>query len=799
MSEAQGQEVSCPVEKPWLEQNVQACLLSLLVGLLSLTFDSITPLGVAAGVAYILFVLTAFGYPDKHTPFLFAALSTLFIAIGFFLVENSHTSSQWSILLNRALSVLAVWVVAWIVYSQKQSQERIVQNAKNNKQEEEMVNQLYDLTIDDTLSSDQKIERVLQLGLSFLESKLGLVSEISGERYMVLHSAAAGAMPTKKPLHYADTYCAHVFGSPEVKVGADAEASGISMANAYQSKGVNTYIGTTLFVDGKAYGTLAFLKLGTSEKPYSDSEKNLVRLMAQWVSSELTQMFNLRKIEESEKFSNLVQDSIPDLIFVKDDQFRIVHGNPAFMNVYPESIRDSIIGTTTVESYSKEDAELFLEQDRIALDTGYSEVEETVQFPDGRERTLLTRKIRFQDGNGQYFILGVGRDITNRKKVEQSLEQLVINLEDSNKLNQAIMNSAQHLIISTDPEGVVTSFNKASEKSLGYRADDLIGKETPALWHDLDEVVARAEELSTELGKAIAPSFDVFVEKARSGTPETREWTFVRRNASRFPAQLTVTCLRGANKKITGYLGIIEDISARKQAEEELLRSNQELERFAYVASHDLQEPLRMVMSFTGLLEKNYGDKLDERALKYIEFASSGAVRMQHLVKDLLEYARIGSESESLETVDLNDVVISVKENLAENIQQTGAEIHCQALPTIRATPVRIFSLFQNVIGNALKYRQADCSPRIDISVRSFSDQWQISIADNGIGMKQEYCVKIFEPFQRLHRKDEYAGTGMGLSICRKSIEELGGKIWVQSQLGKGSTFYFTLPKNKSD
>lgn len=799
MREAQRQEVSCSSEKPWTVQNFRACMISLFVGLTSLAFDSITPLGVAAGVAYILFVLTAFGYSDKHTSFIFAALSTTFIAMGYFLITETHASSQWSVALNRGLSVLAVWVVAWVVYSQKNSQKRILQDLENKKKEEKLINQLYKLTIDRALSSDQKIDRGLQLGLSFLESALGVVSEISGDCYTVLHCAPEGAIPINKQLNYADMYCAQVFGSSSINVWSDAAESDNRLEYTYQTQGVNAYIGTTLFVDGKAFGTLAFLKKETPSKPSIKHEKNLVRLVAQWISLELTQQFNLKKIEESEKFSRLVQDSIPDFIFVKDDQLRILHGNLAFMNVYPESIRDSIIGTTTVESYSKEDAELFLEQDRIALDAGYSEVEETVQFPDGRERTLLTRKIRFQDANNQRFILGLGRDVTSQKKAEQRLERLVESLEESNKLNQAIMSSAQHLIISTDPEGVVTSFNKASEKSLGYSADDVVKKETPALWHDLDEVVARAEELSIELGKAVEPGFDVFVEKARNGISETREWTFIRRDGSRLPAQLTVTCLRGTNEKITGYLGIIEDISARKHAEEELLRSNRELERFAYVASHDLQEPLRMVMSFTELLEKNYGDKLDDRAKKYIQFASSGAERMQYLVKDLLEYARIGNESEPLETVDLNDVVISVKENLAENIQKTGAEIHCQSLPTIRATPVRIFSLFQNVIGNALKYRQANRSPRIDISVRSFSDQWQISIADNGIGMKQEYCVKIFEPFQRLHRKDEYAGTGMGLSICRKSIEELGGKIWVESQLGEGSTFYFTLPKNKSE
>ena len=695
----------------------------------------------------------------------------------------------------------------WIRESGKRVADRIADSTKivgfyedinEKKREEDALNHFYTLTVDGSLSSDQKISKILQLGLSFLGLELSIMSKISGNDYVVTHSEPTGVIPPGEHFDYSETYCAHVFGSTAVQAWSDAGNSEICTHPCYQNLLLNTYIGTTLFVGNHAYGTLAFVKKDVREKPFSDQDKNFVRLVGKWISSEITQQINIKKIEDSERFSRLVQDSIPDLIFVKDDQFRIVRGNPAFINVYPESMRGSIIGTTTVESYNDEEAEAFLYQDKLALKEGSSETEETILFPDGRECTLHTKKIRFQDANNHSYILGISRDVTERIESEKQQNILLESLAESNNLKQAIVDSAQHLIISTDAEGVVTLFNKASQKALGYTEEEIVGNATPAKWHDMDEVVKHAQTLTQELGYDVTPGFDVFIIKAQNNISETREWSFIRKDGSRFPAQLTASCLRDSEGNITGYLGIIEDISARKEAEAEVLRSNQELERFAYVASHDLQEPLRMVTNFTQLLEKHYGDKLDGRALEYIQYASNGALRMQQLVRDLLEYARIGNVAETHEEINLDYLKSSIHENLSESIQQSGATILWPELPTVVAEPVRIFSVFQNIIGNAIKYRQPDVTPNIKIAVADSSNYWLFSISDNGIGMKQQYCEKIFEPFKRLHRKEEYSGTGMGLSICRKSIEGLGGKIWAESELGKGSTFYFTLLKIKN-
>lgn len=360
---------------------------------------------------------------------------------------------------------------------------------------------------------------------------------------------------------------------------------------------------------------------------------------------------NGRRLQESHRFLDLVFSSIPDLLFVKDDQFRIVQANEAFLNLYPEDMRESIFGTTTVEQYNEDEAEKFLEQDRIAFKYGISEIEETLTFPDGIDRTLLTKKILFEDDKGKKFILGIGRDI-----------------------------------------------------------------------------------------------------------------------------------------------------STLKAAEKEIMRSNAELERFAYVASHDLQEPLRMITGFTSLLKKDYGEKLDDKGQKYIEMAYSGAVRMKALIEDLLEYSRLSNQEGRYEAVLVTDVMKTVEENLAELIQDSQAKINYRTLPVIMTNPIRLLRVLQNIIGNSIKYKKTSQAPVIDVSVEYDQGFWLFSLRDNGMGMKQEYCDQIFEPFKRLHNKGAYPGTGIGLAVCRRIIDDAGGKIWATSEEGEGATFYFTIPeRRKSD
>jgi len=258
-------------------------------------------------------------------------------------------------------------------------------------------------------------------------------------------------------------------------------------------------------------------------------------------------------------------------------------------------------------------------------------------------------------------------------------------------------------------------------------------------------------------------------------------------------------------KKRTNHLTLIngqleKEIAERiriedelKQVADELKRSNAELQQFAYVASHDLQEPLRMISSFTQLLQKRYKGKLDPDADDFIEFVVGGALQMKMLIDNLLSYSRVSSHRRNYEITDSNLILDNALKNLKAVIQESGANITRDHLPTVLIDPLQIYQVFQNLISNAIKFR-TESSPLIHISAEQKGQDWIFSVSDNGIGISSEFFKRIFLIFQRLHSRNEYPGTGIGLAICKKIVERHGGRIWVESECGKGSVFYFSIP-----
>jgi len=230
-----------------------------------------------------------------------------------------------------------------------------------------------------------------------------------------------------------------------------------------------------------------------------------------------------------------------------------------------------------------------------------------------------------------------------------------------------------------------------------------------------------------------------------------------------------------------------------KRVQEELGRSNRELEQFAYVASHDLQEPLRMIASYTQLLAERYRGQLDDNADRYIRYAVDGAVRMQALIDDLLTFSRIGNHGISLQNADCNEAVETACKNLEAAIRETGAEVQYDRLPVVVADGRLLVQLFQNLIGNSIKFRAKE-PPRIRISAEKHNREWAFAIRDNGIGIASQHLQSIFGIFKRLHTHEEYPGSGIGLSICKKIVEQHGGRIWVESAPEQGATFKFVLP-----
>ncbi|MFX1426926.1 MAG: ATP-binding protein [Promethearchaeota archaeon] len=260
--------------------------------------------------------------------------------------------------------------------------------------------------------------------------------------------------------------------------------------------------------------------------------------------------------------------------------------------------------------------------------------------------------------------------------------------------------------------------------------------------------------------------------------------------------------LRGSLLIIVGtVVSLLSEQITKKEVEYneimlDLRRSNEDLQQFAYVASHDLQEPLRAIVSFSQLLEDKYNDKLDKDGKDFIQFITDGAKKMNILIKDLLSYSRITTHAKPLEMTNLENILKDALFNLQESIKESNAVITHDDMPTLKVDKTQFMQLFQNLISNSIKFRRKE-PPRVHISVKESIDKWTFLIKDNGIGIESKYFDRLFNIFYRLHTKEEYPGTGIGLPICKKIVQRYGGEIWVESELGKGSIFFFTIPKKK--
>ena len=366
------------------------------------------------------------------------------------------------------------------------------------------------------------------------------------------------------------------------------------------------------------------------------------------------------------------------------------------------------------------------------------------------------------------------------------LEQAHKHIKESEAWHRALVENMAEGLIVTDRCGVIQSFNQAAELIFGYTAGDIIGCNVNIL------IPAEVRE-----------DHDVYVATYRSMEPVTAMGGHgniqgLRADGSKFDVEITLQSRYINGKRCN--IALVRDVSHRKQAEravqqknEALARSNAELERFAYVASHDLQEPLRTMSSFVQLLAQRYHGNLDADADKWITYIVEASSRMKQLIQDLLSYSRINSHGGKPEPVAVGDVLDALLTDFSSIISQQQSDITHDPMPIVIADPGQLRQLLQNLIGNAMKYRAPKRTPKIHISAERLPDSWRFSVRDNGIGIEQKYFARIFEIFQRLHSHSHYAGTGIGLAVCKRIVERHGGRIWLESTPGEGSTFFFTM------
>ncbi len=473
----------------------------------------------------------------------------------------------------------------------------------------------------------------------------------------------------------------------------------------------------------------------------------------------------MRMVEEIADLGHWTLNVNTGEIFWSDAIYRI-HG------VTPEDYSPQL--DNAVDFYHPEDREIVYEALEHAKRTGSAfDFRLRIIGGDGVLRYVRSKGKTIKDASGNTnMIFGVFQDVT-------ALEKATRELDDMKHFSQLIMDNNPDYVFVKDEEFKIVKANKAFLRNYPEEQRDKVIGYTTLEDYQPDEV-------------------DIFLKmdkKAfKEGISDTMETISFPDDSTKI---LHTRKIRFENKEGECFiLGLSSDVTERERLVENLRVSNEELSRFAYICSHDMQEPLRMISSFTQRLEKHLEAILeeDEKAAKYFHFVKDGAFRGQQLIKDILEYSRLDKDIELHEFIDLQDMVVSILNDFSVTIEEKGAITEVGKLPVIKANRSQMYQLFLNLISNGLKYQQKDASPELRITAERIKNNWHFYIKDNGIGIEPRHHHVIFDVFKRLHGRSEYSGTGIGLAICKKIVESSGGMIEVISDIGKGTTMHFTLP-----
>ncbi|MFA7060852.1 MAG: ATP-binding protein [Pedobacter sp.] len=527
---------------------------------------------------------------------------------------------------------------------------------------------------------------------------------------------------------------------------------------------------------------VAVLGVGNKPRDYNDQDIELVSYLAD-VAWEIT----YRKQVENDRHKlgiryQTLQSVSRDGIHILDQYGNLVESNAAFRKMLGYAVEEDLkLNVTEWDTgvSPEEFHENFLEliHTPAILESRHSR----------RDGTIFDAEVSVSGVQleGVWYLYASSRDISHRKEME-------VSLRESRQIMANIFDFLPDAAFVVDQEKKVIAWNKAMEEMSGVPKEDMLGHGDHAY------TMPFYGERRNQLIDLIDVDDDELKEKYQSVTRQgdrlfAEAFCPALYNGKGAYVWAVVAPLCNTDGKRIGAIESIRDITTIKEIEANLASSNQDLEQFAYVASHDLQEPLRKIAGFTELLANRCKGTLDEKAESYMEYIVDGATRMRNLINGLLSYSRIMRSGRELAEVNCSAVVSRVLRDMELAIKESDSKIICGPLPVIKADLTQLGQLFQNLIGNAIKYRGA--TPlRIEINAVRQRNDWLFSVVDNGIGIAPEFFERIFAIFQRLHTRAEYPGTGMGLAICQKIVERHGGKIWVESKVGTGSTFFFTIP-----
>ena len=481
----------------------------------------------------------------------------------------------------------------------------------------------------------------------------------------------------------------------------------------------------------------------------------------------------LAEIDNDQPFRAIVETT-PECVKIVAPDGKLLLMNSQGLRIIGAPSAEAVAGLNVYDLVAPEDLAKFREMNERVCNGEKASIEFDIIGLQGERRRMETHATPLRQRDGTTAHLAFTRDITDRAKAER--DTLLLG---------AIVENSDDAIISKDLNGIITSWNSSGERLFGYTAEEIVGKPITLLIppDHLDE----EPQILARLRRG-----------ERVDHIETRR---VRKDGTLLDISLTISPVKDSSGKVIGASKIARDITDRKrievrqkQIENELRRANEDLEQFAYSASHDLQEPLRSVKIFSELLTTDYGDAFTGEAREFLKHLRTGASRMEMLVHDLLSYTQVMKFDKPAELADTGAALSAALANLTGTIEEAGAKVTSDPLPSLYVHGAHLQQLFQNLIGNAVKYRSPDRAPVIHVGASRGDGHWDFSVSDNGIGIDPEYREKIFGLFNRLHTNDQYSGTGLGLAICQRIVGRYQGRIWVDSVPGKGSTFRFLFP-----
>lgn len=577
--------------------------------------------------------------------------------------------------------------------------------------------------------------------------------------------------------------------------------------------GITSLLDAPIRKGGIMIGIVCF-EQGGSPRTWTIDEQLFAAAIADSISILLESIERIKAekaLQEKEQLLSSIYDTVGDIIFVlsteKDGRYKFVSINKSFANTTGKKYSE-VVGKYVDEIIPQPSLKMVQENYKKAiLDKKIVRWEEVSDYHSGLLVGEVSIAPLFDEKGNSILLVGAVHDITDRKNTEDKIRKMSQELEERVKERTASLTQAQEslklseekyrkiveeagdVVYSSDYKGYFTYINPMSKKITGYMENELIGKH-------FSEIID--PEWKDKVAKFYKEQFDNKIRETLFSFP------IITKSGEKKWVEQTVIQQR-VGDKITGHQAIVRDITYRKKIEEEikqkseeLVRSNLELEQFAYVASHDLQEPLRTISNFVELLEKTQCGKSDNDATNYFNFILNATSRMQNLIKDLLAYSRVG-KSITFSMVDCNTILKDVLAGMDASIKESNAKITSDILPKIKGNDIQLKQVFQNLISNSIKFRKKNSVLEIKITVEEKATEYLFAVKDNGIGIEEKNISKLFVLFQRLHPETEYPGTGIGLATSKKIVLLHGGKIWVESKLGEGSTFYFTLPKEKSN